>query len=175
MTARPGEDPTVATPSLARRMASFLYEGMLLFGIGLIPGVLGALFMALTGKPPTSQSDTVLRALAFAIFGAYFVYFWSTRGQTLPMQTWRIRVVGPDGRPPSRMRALVRYLASCLWFAPAALIAELNGWTRWPSLAAVGVGIVVWALAALVHPRRQFWHDALSGTRLVSAFPGAPR
>lgn len=166
MIARTGAGPT---PGLARRMASFVYEGMLLFGIGLIPGVLGAMLIALTGHPPTPQSDTVLRAITFAIFGAYFVYFWSARGQTLPMQTWHIRMVGPDRRPPSRWRAFARFIASCLWFAPAALIAALNGWTRWQSLAAVGVGIVVWALAALAHPTRQFWHDALCGTRLVRA------
>ena len=40
----------LSAPSLRRRMACFLYEGMILFGIGLIPGAVGALFVALTGQ-----------------------------------------------------------------------------------------------------------------------------
>jgi hypothetical protein len=55
--------------------------------------------------------------------------------------------------------------------APAALIAHLNGWTPVQSLAVVGVGVVAYALLALAHPQRQFWHDALCGTRLIDARP----
>ena len=32
------------------------------------------------------------------MLGAYFIHQWSRNGQTLAMQTWRIRVVMPDGR-----------------------------------------------------------------------------
>ena len=166
-----GEPAVGLAPGLARRMACFVYEGMLLFGIGLIPGALGALFMAVSGSRPGATSDAVLRVLTFALFGAYFVYFWSRRGQTLPMQTWHIRLVGPDGRPPGRGRALARFFAACLWFAPASLVAATNGWTRWQSLAAIVVGIAVWALLALLHPQRQFWHDAICRTRLVQMDP----
>ena len=50
-------------PSLARRMASFVYEGLLLFGIGLIPGAIGALFVALSGHRHPLQSDTALQII----------------------------------------------------------------------------------------------------------------
>ena len=150
-------------------MACFVYEALVLFGLALVPGVVGAIFTAQTGRGSPWQSDTVLRVFAFVFFGIYFVWFWSRRGQTLPMQTWHIRLVGPDGRPPSAARALARFFASCLWFAPAALLSTLMGWTRWQSLGAVGLGVVAWALLALLHPQRQFWHDALCGTRLVAA------
>ena len=163
--------PPGATPSLARRMASFVYEGLLLFGIGLIPGALGALFVALTGHEHPLQSDTALRAITLLIYAVYFSWFWSARGQTLPMQTWHIRVVTVDGRPLSQMRALARFVAACAWFAPGAAIAALNHWTRWQALAAVAVGVVAYALLALLHPQHQFWHDALCGTRLVNAKP----
>ena len=164
----PGRD---RAPGLARRMACFVYEGMLLFGLGLIPGALGAIHMAASGHNPTPASNTVLRLFTLAAFGSYFVWFWSRRGQTLPMQTWHIRVVGPDGAPPRPARALARFAAACLWFAPASLLAALSGWTRWQGLAAVGAGIVAWALLALLHPQRQFWHDAIAGTRLLAAQP----
>jgi uncharacterized RDD family membrane protein YckC len=159
-------------PSLPRRMASFVYEGLVLFGIGLIPGAIGALFVALTGHQHPLQSDAALRVIAFAIYAVYFTWFWSVRGQTLPMQTWHIRVVTAEGKPLSQARALLRFLASCAWFAPAALLATLNGWTRWQGLGAIFVGVVAYAALSLLHPQRQFWHDALCGTRLITQRTG---
>ncbi|HEY4069495.1 MAG TPA: RDD family protein [Burkholderiaceae bacterium] len=154
-------------PGLMRRMACFVYEGLLLFGILLIPGALGAFLFGLTGQP----HDTALRVITLLIFAAYFSWFWSARGQTLPMQTWHIRVVTVRGEPLSLARALARFVAACAWFAPGAALAMLNHWTRWPALGAVGVGVVAYALLALLHPQHQFWHDALCGTRLVDAKP----
>ena len=157
-----------AAPSLSRRMACFVYEGLILFGIGLIPGAIGALFVALTGHQHPLQSDAALRVITLAIYAVYFSWFWSARGQTLPMQTWHIRVVTTRGAPLSQPRALMRFIASCAWFAPATLLASINGWTRWQGLASVAVGVIAYALLALLHPQRQFWHDALCGTRLIS-------
>jgi uncharacterized RDD family membrane protein YckC len=168
-------DPLPATvlpaPSLRRRMACFTYEGMILFGLGLIPGAVGALFVALTGQSHPLQSETALRIFAFVVYGVYFTYFWARRGQTLPMQTWHIRVVTLSGDRLSQPRALARYLVACLWFAPAALIATLNHWTRWDALVAVAIGVIGYALLALLHPQHQFWHDAICGTQLVDAKP----
>lgn len=159
---------TTRVPGLYRRMASFVYEGLLLFGIGLVPGAIGALFVALTGHRHPLQSDAALRVITLLIYAVYFTWFWSSRGQTLPMKTWHIRVVTLQGQPLSQTRALMRFIASCAWFAPAAALSALNGWTRWQGLGAAAVGVVAYALLALLHPQRQFWHDALCGTRLVS-------
>lgn len=167
----PGSSGAATTPGLMRRMASFVYEGMLLFGIGLVPGAIGALFVALTGRQHPLQSDAALRLITLTIYAVYFAWFWSARGQTLPMQTWHIKVVTATGAPLSQPRALLRFIAACAWFAPAALIASLNDWTRWQGLGAVAVGVVGYALLALLHPQRQFWHDVLCGTRLVDAYP----
>ena len=167
--ASPAGVGTAATPGLQRRMASFVYEGLLLFGIGLIPGAIGALFEALTGHQHPLQSDTALRLITFAIYAVYFTWFWSARGQTLPMQTWHIRVVTAKGRALSQARALARFIASCAWFAPATLLAALNHWTRWQGLTAIAIGVIAYALLALLHPQSQFWHDALCGTRLIDS------
>jgi uncharacterized RDD family membrane protein YckC len=155
-------------------MASFVYEGLLLFGVGLIPGAVGALFFALTGQRHPLQGETALRAFTFVLYAVYFTWFWSVRGQTLPMQTWRIRVVTVAGTPLSQPRALARFIAACLWFAPAAALSGLNHWTRWQALAAAGVGVVGYALLTLLQPEHQFWHDVLCGTRLISS-PDAGR
>ena len=163
----PGGDDPAPTPSLRRRMASFTYEAMLLFGLGLIPGALGALWVARHGQA-SWQSDTALRFFALLFYGAYFMWCWSRRGQTLAMQTWRIRLVGPDGAPPSPWRALARYAACCVfWFLPATLIGRAWQLAPWSGLAVTAAGIVAYALSTLASPNRQFWHDRLCGTRLV--------
>ncbi len=157
-----------ATPSLRRRMACFVYEAMLLFGLALIPGAIGAFFFAQTGQQHPLQSPTALRAFALVLFGVYFVWLWSARGQTLAMQTWRIRLVTEGLRSPTQARALARYVACCCcWFGPPALVASWEALRPWPALAGFAVWIVVYALSALLAPGRQFWHDLLCGTRLV--------
>jgi uncharacterized RDD family membrane protein YckC len=177
MTAVPGAAGPLAagsaTPSLARRMACFVYEATLLFGLALIPGVLGAVFVAQTGQRHPLQSETALRLFALAIYGVYFVWLWSTRGQTLAMQTWRIRLLTAVGAPLTQARALARYLVCCAaWFGPATLLASALALPPWPSLAAVALWIVGYALSALAAPERQFWHDRLCRTRLVDVPDG---
>ena len=163
----------VRTPGLTRRMACFVYEAMLLFGLGLIPGVLGALFFAQTGQRDPLQSETVLRIFAWVFYGVYFVWFWSARGQTLAMQTWHIRLVCASGERPTQVRALARYIACCVaWFAPATIAAGVLHLRPWPSLGLTAAGIAIYALLALAEPSRQFWHDRLCGTRLIDARNG---
>ena len=151
------------TPSLRRRFASLLYEVVVLFGVALVSGAVGALFIALTGH----QQDTAARIAAFFIFGAYFTWFWTRRGQTLPMQTWHIRLVTASGTPLSLQRAMARYVAAYLWFAPGAMVAWAVGWNRGQALYAAGANVIVYGLIAWLHADRQFLHDALCGTRLV--------
>ena len=152
-------------------MACFVYEALLMFGIALIPAIIGAFVFAQTGQHHAAQIETALRWFAFILYGAYFVGFWSTRGQTLAMQTWRIRLVTPQGSRVGPLRAMARYLAACLWFAPAALLAWSNHWGPRAALTAFGIGIVAYALLALLQRQHQFWHDELCGTRLVMAVP----
>ena len=160
----------LATPSLPRRMTCFVYEATLMFGIALVPAVLGTVFFAQTGQSHPLQTEGVVRAFALVVYGIYFVGCWSVRGQTLAMQTWRIRLVTAAGAPVSQARALARYVACCCaWFGPATLIASALHWTPARSLGAVAAGSAGWALLALLEPERQFWHDRWCGTRLVKA------
>ncbi|MGY4829421.1 RDD family protein [Sphaerotilaceae bacterium SBD11-9] len=179
MTGTPVVAASVAeVPSLLRRLASFAYEGLILFGMLLIPGALGAVIVAITGQQHSRQSDLVLEVFSFLLYGAYFTWFWSARGQTLPMQTWKIRLVTADGQPVGRGRAAARYLMSWLWVAPAGVVATLNHWNvrEQPRtvVACLAIGIAAYALLSLLLPQRQFLHDILCGTRLLTA-PNAPR
>lgn len=151
-------------------MACLMYETVLLFGVIVIAALAYGL---LTGQRHAMQGREGLFIIAFLLVpGLYFVGYWSHTGQTLPMQTWGIRLVDADGQPVSRWRAMARYLACWIWVLPALGLAQLLGWHSAGALSmALLAGIVVYALLALAHPQRQFWHDALCGTRLIDVRP----
>ncbi len=155
----------LATPGLARRMACWLYEGMLLFGVVFIAGYL---FSTLSQTRHALDNRHALQAFLFVIFGIYFTWFWA-KGQTLAMKTWGIRVVDRAGAPVTQGRALWRYVLSWSWFLPPlAIAAPLDVSAAESAVLAIG-WVLVWALLSRFHPQRQFWHDAWAGTRLVSS------
>lgn len=89
---------------------------------------------------------SVLLAHLLLIFLAYFVWFWRHGGQTLAMQTWKIRLVSAlNGEIVTLPQALARFVLC------------------WPSLCFFGAGLI-WAV---FDRDRQFLHDRLAGTRLV--------
>ena len=157
------------TPGIARRMACWIYEGVLLFGVLMIAGYL---FSSLTQQRHALTGRVGLQAFLFVVLGIYFTWFWSKSGQTVAMKAWHIRVVAADGSPPSQLRALARYLLAWLWFLPALVALQL---AQLRSAAAIfgvlAAGVVAYALLALLHPQRQFLHDAIAGTRLVTWRP----
>lgn len=156
--------PDLVAPSLARRMACWLYEGMLMFGVVFVAGYL---FGVLSQTRNAMDNRNALQAFIFVVFGIYFVWLWA-KGQTLAMKTWDITVVDRLGQPITQARALLRYVCSWLWFLPAlAAVAPFN-LTAPESIVIVLGWVAVWAILSRFHPQRQFWHDALAGTRLVT-------
>lgn len=167
--AQPPADPLLAPP-LLRRMACWLYEGMLLFAVIFVSGWLFSTLLQV--RNPVDARRPLLQAFVFVVFGIYFGWFWA-KGQTVAMKTWKIRVVDRGGRPLTQTRALLRYACSWLWFLPPlALMAPFHP-RPGGAMALVLAWVAVWALASRLHPQRQFWHDALAGTRLVPAVPFA--
>jgi uncharacterized RDD family membrane protein YckC len=164
-------DPPVAgpTPGLARRMACWLYEGVLLFGVVMIAGYL---FSSLTQQRHALVGRHALQAFVFVVLGIYFSWFWSKSGQTVAMKAWHIRLVDATGAPPSQGRAFARYLLSWMWFLPALAALELAGVHDGIAITTVvAAGVATYALLTRLHPDRQFLHDALCGTRLVTWRP----
>ncbi len=159
--------PSLTAPSLKRRMACWLYEGLLMFGVVFLAGYL---FGTLTQTRHALNNRHALQAFLFLIFGIYFTWFWA-KGQTLAMKTWNIRLLSEAGQPVSHGRALLRYLLGWIWFLPPlALIAPFALSTAETSLLVIG-WVAVWALLSRFHPQQQFWHDAWAGTRLVNSQP----
>ena len=161
----------VAAP-LLRRMAAFMYEGVLLFGVlafaALVYGVL-------VHQTSGIEKRSGLIAVCFLVLGVYFVGLWTRAGQTLAMKTWHLRLLTDRGLPMSPRRALARYLASYIWFVPAlALAGSLHLPNAWAIFGLLAAWIALYALSALLHPRRQFWHDALCDTAIVYERPAPP-
>jgi len=160
-------------PSLRRRLACFIYEGVLLFGVVMVAGLLYSLL--------TEQRHALsgLHGMQMAIFGVlalYFSWFWSHGGQTVAMKTWHIRVLDRDGQPVGTWRALLRYLLSWLWFLPALGLTYAAGWkSGGAAAAALTLGVLAYASLSLVLPQRQYLHDRLAGTQLVVSKPARPQ
>lgn len=154
------------TPGIGRRLACFLYEGVLLFGVVMVAGVV---YATVVGQHDALVGTRGLQVVLFIVLGAYFVVFWSRSGQTLAMQTWHIRLLGRDGEPPRPLRALCRYVLAWLWFVPALLALQASGLKGWlPTVSALVAGVLGYAALTRLHPERQLWHDAVCATRLVT-------
>jgi uncharacterized RDD family membrane protein YckC len=146
VTARTG----APVPGVARRLASALYDLLLTVALILIATFP---FLAIFGDSTTGWRRHLLQLWVLAVVGAYYVWFWTQSGQTLPMKTWRIRLVrAADGAPVGAVQAAHRFLIAVL------------------GALAVGLGF----LWAFVDRDRQFLHDRLAGTALVEA-PAPPR
>jgi len=165
MTPAPAAGPGARAPGGLRRLACFVYEGVLLFGVVMVAGFF---FGIITQQRHALQGQPALQGVLFAVLGLYFVWFWSHGGQTVAMKTWHVRLTDSSGAPVSRLRAAARYVLSWIWFLPALACAHLSGLKGGlPVSAVLLAGIATYALMTRFHPQQQFWHDAVCGTQLV--------
>lgn len=154
-------------PTIRRRLAALVYESVLLFGIVFLAGYL---FSTLTQQRNGLTHHNWLAAWVALVVGAYFVWCWTRGGQTLPMKTWRLKLIAAqNGLPPRPARALARYVAAWLWFLPPLAMHPLLHLSVPVTLAAAAAWFALWAAAARLDPARQFPHDRLAGTRIVVA------
>lgn len=135
-------DAGPVTAGLRRRLASLVYESLLLAALFMVAG-----FLVVGWLDPAASAA---HRLAFQLYllgcaGLYLTLSWHRGGQTLAMKTWRIRLVDRQGGRPALGRCLLRYLLAVL------------------GLLAGGLGF----LWALWDPQGQFLHDRLAGTLLV--------
>lgn len=144
------EGQAVALPSIRRRLAAMLYESLLLLGVLSVTFMVPHLILGVVFQVSAPGIISLLHVAL--VLGAYFVWYWSHGGQTLAMQTWKLKITTPDGRAPATKFLVLRYLLA------------------WPSILFYGAGMI-WAL---FDRDRQFLHDRLSGTRIVFTQTGQP-
>ncbi len=156
-------------PPLKRRLAAFLYEGVLLFGVLMIAGLA---FGVATQQRHALHGRAGLQATVFLVLSLYFIWFWTKGGQTLAMKTWHVRLVSKEGLPLTLKQATARYLAAWLWFLPAVAAAWAAQWHQGKLIWSImGAWVFVYALLSLFLPQRQFLHDLICGTRVIDTRP----
>lgn len=132
---------------LLRRLGAIVYDTLLLAAL-LMVGT--ALFLPFThGEALSAEAHPVLewvyRFTLVALTVGFFGLFWTRRGQTLGMMSWRLRLEREDGTLPDWRDTVIRLAAAVLSWLPA------------------GLGFV-WIL---VDRDGRAWHDRLSRTRVV--------
>ena len=149
---------THSTPKLRRRILSLIYEFFLILAVVMIAGVV---FHLIIRDTEAAYFMPLFQFYLLIVMGSYFVGFWTHGGQTLAMQTWKMRVVTADGDKLEMKQAIVRYLLAIsivLLFSVAGVL--LLGV---PGILLFSIGFI-WAL---FDRDKQFLHDRLARTRVV--------
>ena len=155
-----------ATPR-ARRFASMMYEGVLLFAVVFLADYL---FDTLTQSRHALMLRNARQFWLFIAIGLYFLSCWIRSGQTLPMKAWNIRLISADGKRLRWTQLLLRYFL--MWVIPvfgALIVWGLSWLTTWPStLIFIVVAPFLVFIPTWFTPEQQFLHDVLAKTRLVN-------
>ena len=144
------DDGTLPSPLLPRRLAALTYDILLVLPlimtcVALVMGVRTLLGLGPADDGTVQLDANLVRLLALLTAMAFFCWFWLKNGQTLGMQAWRIKLVTLTGAAPGPGQVVLRSLTAPL------------------SAACLGLGY----LWCLVDRNRYYWHDYLSGTKLV--------
>jgi len=152
--------------SRAKRFASMMYEGVLLFAVVFIASYLFDTFTQ-------SRHGLMFREgrilVLFVAIGLYFVTSWRRANQTLPMKAWHMRLVKSNGSRPSLGQLLVRYTLT--WPIPLiglGVIHFLVIVTGWPAfyLFAIATPFLIFVPSWFASDG-QFLHDRIAGTRII--------
>ena len=150
---------TNQTPSLTKRLAAMGYDSLLVFAllfissgiyieisrqIDNISAVEVSTGQVVTEIAPAASGPLFTLYLA-VIVGLFFSYFWCKAGQTLGMQSWRLRIQNSDDTNISFKQALIRYGVAIV------------------SLCCFGLGY----LWVLVDKENKTWHDKASRSETI--------
>lgn len=173
----PAEDsrPSVELAGMGVRLMCAVYDALLIIALN---AVIGAILIGFATPDEASarHQATVLsgdfrRLVLFPVMvlttWLFYGYFWRKQGQTLGMQTWRIRVIRPDG-------SLLGWADSFGRCAAAMILPAFCGLTayvlyRSPGLFMISLlfGFAGNYLWAFLHGRGVAWHDMLSRTVVI--------
>ncbi|WP_131668488.1 RDD family protein [Psychrobacter pygoscelis] len=167
------EQPIIAKPGV--RVVAIVYDGMLilalLFLVGTVLTVLGTMLTMETGTtsdqarslPSWYQNLVLTPAFILTLIGFYGI-FWRRGGQTLGMQTWRLKTVSATGHYLTWIQAIKRILAACIVPVLCGVIGWLIHGTRAAILASAIFGLIFNYVFCLFNRRGLAVHDMLSDT-----------
>jgi uncharacterized RDD family membrane protein YckC len=166
----PAELSALPAPQFWRRVSCCLYEQLVLLGVialtFLVPNLgLGILF-------GVSLPSWLTFLYLYSVLGVYFVWYWTKSGQTLAMQTWRIRMIGAKGFNLTRRQAIWRYVYGSLWIVPCVFLQWIFHLEKWQIIEMLfAVALFIWPLSIFLDRRssslRQSLPDRLANSRLV--------
>lgn len=150
-TATPENDAPLRA-GLARRLGAMFYDSLLVFAvtwtvtaavIGLRVWIAGA--EQIQSHAGRAASGLALQLPLFLAVALFFLWFWTRSGQTLGMQSWRLRLETEHGQLIDWRTGVVRLGLALLSF--------------------LCLGAGYWWM--LFDDKRRTWHDRLTGTRVV--------
>ncbi len=167
------EEPTIAKPTT--RLAAIVYDGMLilalLFLVGTVLTVIGTLLTMQTGTesaqarslPVWYQNMVMTPSFILTLVGFYGI-FWRRGGQTLGMQTWRLKTVNDSGHLLTWGQAFKRIMAASLMPLVFGIIGSLIGGSRAIILTSAFLGLVFNYAFCLFNRRGLAVQDMISNT-----------
>ncbi len=135
------QETKIENCSFLRRMGAIFYDSLLLFSVLLFATIPALIF---ADGEAIKHDNRLFQIYLLLISILYFILPWKVRGQTLGMQSWKIKLVQETGEPINWWQAIKRILFSSLSWFPA------------------GLGYI-WSL---FDREKLAWHDRLSQTKL---------
>ncbi len=145
---------SLSTPGFFRRLIVLFYDSFLVFTLAMCcSALIIALRVAIEGPNAIADGEMAISGawrlptflLIIFVTCHFYVIFWLKGGQTLGMQTWKIRLDNKNNERISPKQAYIRFAAAFL------------------SLICFGLGFI-WVL---FDKDKLSWHDRLSCTHLV--------
>ena len=167
------EEPTIAKPTT--RLAAIVYDGMLilalLFLVGTVLTVIGTLLTMQTGTesaqarslPVWYQNIVMTPSFILTLVGFYGI-FWRRGGQTLGMQTWRLKTVNDSGHLLTWGQSFKRIMAASLMPLIFGIIGSLIGGSRAIILTSAFLGLMFNYAFCLFNRRGLAVQDMISNT-----------
>lgn len=132
-------------PSLLKLGACLIYDALVVIALSFACALL---FVWLVGDATQGIRHYLLQLFLWMSIGVYFVWCWHKSGQTLAMQTWKLKLVTQNSGLLSYNLAIARYVLASM------------------SLMLFGLGF----LWAIVDHDRLFLHDRLLKTKIITNY-----
>lgn len=123
-----------------RRIAVMVYDGLLVTALLF---VISAVATLIYGQS-IPANNAIFSLLLLLVGYAFYAWCWLRGGQTLGMQTWKIKIVSENGAPLTLYQTLIRALSALITYS-------------------IGLGL----LWMLIDPQKRTLADRLSRTYLV--------
>jgi len=98
---------TVTPAGFARRIAAMFYDAVLILAIFII-----STFLIVPFSGEISAGNIAYPLFLYGEAAVFYIYFWCRLGQTLGMQTWRLRLVSDTGARIDVMTGVLRFAAA---------------------------------------------------------------